>query len=55
MPGLPDQRQPGEYAAGVRVAREAFRRGDLFEVVPGQMFFEPLPGATRRKCFEPLA
>jgi anthranilate synthase len=34
---------PGEYAAGVRVAREAFRRGDLFEVVPGQTFFEPCP------------
>lgn len=33
--------EPGEYAAGVKVAREAFRRGDLFEVVPGQMFFEP--------------
>ncbi len=33
----------GEYAALVRVAREAFRRGDLFEVVPGQSFFEPCP------------
>jgi anthranilate synthase len=33
--------KPGEYAAGVRVAREAFKRGDLFEVVPGQTFFEP--------------
>jgi len=32
---------PGEYAAGVRQAREAFERGDLFEVVPGQTFFEP--------------
>lgn len=32
--------QPGEYAAIVRVAIEAFRRGDLFEVVPGQMFLE---------------
>ena len=32
---------PGEYADGVRLAREAFRRGDLFEVVPGQTFFEP--------------
>ena len=30
----------GEYAAMVRVAREAFARGDLFEVVPGQTFFE---------------
>ena len=34
---------PGEYAAGVSLAREAFQRGDLFEVVPGQTFFEPCP------------
>ena len=34
---------PGEYAAVVRVAREAFKRGDLFEVVPGQTFFAPCP------------
>jgi anthranilate synthase len=33
--------RPGEYAAAVREAREAFKRGDLFEVVPGQTFFEP--------------
>ena len=32
---------PGEYAATVRLAHEAFRRGDLFEVVPGRTFFEP--------------
>src|SRR5262247_3800919 len=31
---------PGEYASMVRIAREAFKRGDLFEVVPGQTFFE---------------
>ncbi len=37
--------EPGEYAAGVRVAREAFKRGDLFEVVPGQTLFEPCPAA----------
>jgi anthranilate synthase len=35
--------EPGEYAAGVRRAREAFKRGDLFEVVPGQTLFEPCP------------
>ena len=29
---------PGEYAATVRRAIEAFRAGDLFEVVPGQVF-----------------
>ena len=34
---------PGEYAANVRLAREAFRRGDLFEVVPGQTFSDPCP------------
>jgi anthranilate synthase len=33
----------GAYAAVVRLAREAFRRGDLFEVVPGQTFCEPCP------------
>ena len=33
--------EPGEYAAVVEVAREAFRRGDLFEVVPSRTFFEP--------------
>jgi anthranilate synthase len=33
----------GEYAAMVHVAREAFKRGDLFEVVPGQTFFDACP------------
>ncbi len=33
--------QPKEYADSVRVAKEAFKRGDLFEVVPGQTFYEP--------------
>ena len=32
---------PGQYAETVRAAIEAFRRGDLFEVVPSQTFFEP--------------
>src|SRR5690606_31105532 len=32
--------EPGEYARLVDTAKESFRRGDLFEVVPGQMFFE---------------
>ncbi len=32
--------EPGEYAKLVDRAKESFRRGDLFEVVPGQMFFE---------------
>lgn len=32
--------EPGEYARLVERAKESFRRGDLFEVVPGQMFYE---------------
>ncbi|MES3006801.1 MAG: anthranilate synthase component I [Pseudomonadota bacterium] len=31
----------GEYADVVRRAQDFFRRGDLFEVVPGQVFHEP--------------
>ena len=37
--------EPGEYAAMVRVAQEAFKRGDLFEVVPGQTFLEACPAS----------
>jgi hypothetical protein len=32
--------RPGEYAQLVTKAKESFRRGDLFEVVPGQKFME---------------
>ncbi|MEO9787861.1 MAG: anthranilate synthase, partial [Aurantimonas coralicida] len=32
--------KPGEYADLVRSAKEKFMRGDLFEVVPGQVFYE---------------
>ncbi|GGE22155.1 anthranilate synthase component I [Primorskyibacter flagellatus] len=32
---------PGEYAELVRQAKKSFLRGDLFEVVPGQVFYEP--------------
>jgi anthranilate synthase len=35
--------EPGEYAVMVEAAKEAFHRGDLFEVVPGQCFTEPCP------------
>ena len=35
--------EPGDYAALVRVARESFKRGDLFEVVPGQTFLSGSP------------
>ena len=34
---------PGEYANTVRRAVDAFARGDLFEVVPGQTFYEASP------------
>lgn len=36
--------RPGEYANIVRKAKESFKRGDLFEVVPGQMFLEQCTG-----------
>lgn len=32
---------PGEFAAKVKLALDSFQRGELFEVVPGQMFSEP--------------
>jgi anthranilate synthase len=32
--------RPGEYAELVKKAKDSFRRGDLFEVVPGQKFME---------------
>jgi len=34
---------PGEYAALVERAKESFVRGDLFEVVPGQLFADRCP------------
>ncbi|MCB1460643.1 MAG: anthranilate synthase component I, partial [Nitratireductor sp.] len=43
---------PGEYARIVEAAKEKFKRGDLFEVVPGQTFYErctTLPSAIARK------
>jgi anthranilate synthase len=42
-PARPGDYGPGEYAAVVRRARASFKRGDLFEVVPGQTFFEACP------------
>jgi anthranilate synthase len=44
--------EEGEYEAIVDKAKEAFRRGDLFEVVPGQTFFRicrHLPSAIFRR------
>ncbi|WP_157018683.1 anthranilate synthase [Mesorhizobium xinjiangense] len=50
--------EPGEYAELVRKAMQSFRRGDLFEVVPGQMFYErcetpPSEIARRLKTINP--
>lgn len=42
--GMPDadcDHAPGEYAETVRLAQQAFARGDMFEAVPGRMFHEP--------------
>jgi anthranilate synthase len=36
---LPEQPKPGSYAQVVAEARERFARGDLFEVVPGHVFY----------------
>ncbi len=47
--------QPGEYAKIVERAKEKFKRGDLFEVVPGQTFYERCttsPSAISRKLKE---
>ncbi len=44
--------QKGEYAKSVVKAKEKFKRGDLFEVVPGQTFYEKCesqPSAISRK------
>lgn len=40
--------QPGEYAQLVRDAKASFARGDLFEVVPGQAFREPVRTSPAR-------
>ena len=50
--------KPGEYAKLVEKAKESFVRGDLFEVVPGQMFYErcqsnPSQIARRLKTINP--
>ncbi|MEX2395118.1 MAG: anthranilate synthase [Actinomycetota bacterium] len=39
----PCDHEPGEFAKLVEVARDAFKRGDLFEATPGRTFFEPCP------------
>ncbi|MFC4625722.1 anthranilate synthase component I [Daeguia caeni] len=42
--------KPGEYAMLVERAKESFRRGDLFEVVPGQTFYERCHTAPSEIC-----
>ncbi|HEY0933824.1 MAG TPA: anthranilate synthase component I, partial [Trebonia sp.] len=44
---LPEQPAPGRYAAVVAQAKERFRRGDLFEVVPGHVFYERCASPSR--------
>ena len=47
--------EPGEYAKLVEKAKESFARGDLFEVVPGQIFHERCespPSAIARRLKE---
>jgi len=46
--------QPGEYARLVERAKGSFQRGDLFEVVPGQIFYERC-GAAPSAIFRHLA
>ncbi|WP_337268992.1 anthranilate synthase [Oryzifoliimicrobium ureilyticus] len=51
IPPKSDHR-PGEYAELVVKAKESFRKGDLFEVVPGQKFMErcdSAPSAISRR------
>jgi anthranilate synthase len=44
---LPPQPVPGRYAAVVEQAKERFKRGDLFEVVPGHVFYERCASPSR--------
>ena len=44
---LPPQPVDGRYAAVVAQAKERFRRGDLFEVVPGHTFYERCASPSR--------
>jgi anthranilate synthase len=44
---LPPQPVPGRYAAVVDQAKERFKCGDLFEVVPGHVFYERCASPSR--------
>lgn len=45
--------KPGEYAQCVNQAKQAFKCGDLFEVVPGQVFYE-IAAASPAELFRRL-
>jgi len=53
VPAQSADHAPGEYASKVQAALEYFRRGDLFEVVPSQNFFEECAEAPS-KLFQTL-
>lgn len=53
VPAQKADHAPGEYASKVQAALEYFRRGDLFEVVPSQNFFEECAEAPS-KLFQTL-
>jgi anthranilate synthase len=44
---LPPPPAPGRYAQVVEQAKEKFKRGDLFEVVPGHVFYERCASPSR--------
>jgi anthranilate synthase len=44
---LPPQPVPGRYATVVEQAKERFKCGDLFEVVPGHVFYERCASPSR--------
>ena len=44
---LPPQPVPGRYTSVVEQAKERFRCGDLFEVVPGHVFYERCASPSR--------
>lgn len=53
--GIRCDHRPGAYEAVVETAQQAFRRGDLFEVVPGQTFStacQELPSTVYRRLRE---
>ncbi|MER5733965.1 anthranilate synthase component I, partial [Streptomyces sp. NPDC002138] len=55
LPATPGDHEPGAYADLVRRAQERFHAGEMFEVVPGQVFHRPAtaaPSAVFRRLRE---